>query len=194
VVISAPSGCGKTTVIQEILARRPDFAYSVSTTTRPPRDNETEGVDYYFVTKDEFKRRIENGLFVEWELVHGHYYGTERTAVRDRLERGVNVLLDIDVNGGAHIKRLFPDSLLIFLEPPSIEELQRRLRNRQADDETAIARRLERFPLEMKKGAAYQFHIVNDDLERTVKEILRIIDSQTATEKPSNDQAQYIGK
>lgn len=177
IVISAPSGCGKSTVIKRILAAYPEFVYSVSTTTRPPRRYEIEGKDYNFIDETDFKRRIERNEFVEWSEVHGNYYGTERAAIQSELDKGHHVLLDIDVNGGEVIQRLFPESILIFLEPPSVEELRSRLYKRGTDDEASIKRRLSRFPMEKEKGRRYPHQLVNDDLELTIKQVIDLINS-----------------
>lgn len=177
IIISAPSGCGKSTVIQKILQLRPDYAYSISSTTREPRDYEIDGVNYHFLSHEEFQKRLENGEFVENFEIHGQLYGTERSSIQKQLNVGHNVLLDIDVNGGEAIRDIYPDSILIFLEPPSTTELKKRLIKRGTDDKKAIERRLSRYPMELEKGNKYPHKVVNDDLEQTVKEVLKIIDS-----------------
>jgi len=158
---------------------RPGFTYSVSSTTRSKRSYEVEGVHYHFLARDEFERNIAAGRFLEWAEVHGDLYGTDRQRIEQALSEGKNVLLDLDVNGGEHVQDHFPDSILIFLYPPSLDELRRRLRLRGSDDEVAIERRLSRYPLEKEKGDAYPFRLVNDNLEQTVKEILQILDSNS---------------
>jgi guanylate kinase len=180
IVLSAPSGGGKSTVIKEILKRRPDFSYSISCTTRPIRHYEVEGVHYHYLTEDEFRRRIAGGRFLEWEEVHGNLYGTDREIIEAELAAGKNVLLDIDVNGGEALTQSFPDLLLIFLYPPSIEELRRRLKLRGSDDDESIERRLSRYSMEKEKGDAYPFRIVNDDLEKTIEAVLQLIEQHTA--------------
>ncbi len=180
IVISAPSGGGKSTVIKEIRKRRPDITYSISCTTRPIRHYEKEGVHYYFLTKEEFEHRIAAGRFLEWEEVHGNLYGTDHDTIEESLEAGKNVLLDIDVNGGEAIQQSFPDSLLIFLYPPSLEDLRRRLKERGSDDDVSIERRLSRYAMEKEKGDAYPFRIVNDDLEKTVMAVIKLIEDHTA--------------
>ena len=179
IVLSAPSGGGKSTVIKEILKRRPDFSYSISCTTRQIRHYEIEGVHYHFLTEDEFKRRVAEGRFIEWEEVHGNLYGTDREIIEASLAAGKNVLLDIDVNGGEALTQSFPDSLLIFLYPPSIEELRRRLKLRGSDDDESIERRISRYTMEKEKGDAYPFRIVNDDLEKTIEAVLQLIEQHT---------------
>jgi guanylate kinase len=179
IVFSAPSGCGKSTVIKEILKRRPDFSYSISCTTRPIRNYEVDGVHYHFLTKEEFERRIYAGRFLEWAEVHDNFYGTDRIIMEEALVAGKKVLLDIDVIGGGELRVHFPDSILIFLMPPSTDELRRRLKLRGTDDEAAIERRLSRYPMELAKAQEYPYKIVNNDLEATISEVLRIIDNIT---------------
>lgn len=179
-MLSAPSGGGKSTVIKEILRRRRDFTYSVSCTTRPKRNYEVEGVHYHFLTRAEFERRIAAGRFVEWAEVHNDLYGTDHAIIEQALCEGRNVLLDLDVNGGENITLAFPDSVLIFLYPPSLDELRRRLRLRGSDDEAAIERRLSRYPMEKAKGNIYPFRIINDNLETTVGKVLEILDKESA--------------
>ena len=178
IVISAPSGGGKSAILNEVLRRRPEYAYSLSTTTRPRRHYEVEGEHYHFVSQDEFRRKIKAGDFAEWAEVHGNLYGTQRKTLERELEQGRYVLLDIDVYGGEAIRNLYPDeTIAIFLFPPSITELRRRLANRGSEDSEAIEQRLSRYSMEKKKGEAYPIHIVNDDLEKAVQEVLEVIDS-----------------
>jgi len=177
IVLSAPSGGGKSTIIKDLLKRRPEFVYSVSCTTRPKRDYEVDGVHYYFIGTEEFERRIGAGRFLEWSEVHGDLYGTDRFEIEAALVRGKDVLLDIDVNGGEHIQEHFPDSILIFLYPPSLDELRRRLKLRGADDDTAIERRLARYTMEKAKGDRYPYRLLNDDLEKTIQAVMNIIES-----------------
>jgi len=176
VVLSAPSGGGKSTVIKEILKRHPDFIYSVSSTTRPKRNYEVEGFHYYFLTRAEFEQGITENRFIEFEEVHGDLYGTDRRMIEKALNEGKNILLDLDVNGGDWISHQYPGTILIFLYPPSIEELRERLRRRGADDETTIEKRLSRYPMEKAKGDRYPHHIVNENLEDTIERVLEIID------------------
>ncbi len=177
VVISAPSGGGKTTVIREILKSCDDlFQYSVSATTRKPRGHEKDGVDYYFISEEEFQRRVEAGDFIEWAKVHGHYYGTPRQPIDEAIARGKIIFLDIDVQGGLEIKKQYgDDALLIFIMPPSIEELEKRLRGRKTDSEAEIAKRLAAVPVEIEKSRFYDAVVVNNDLQETVKKVREIV-------------------
>ncbi len=177
VVISAPSGGGKTTVIREILKSGDDlFQYSVSATTRKPRGHEKDGVDYYFISEEEFQRRVEAGDFIEWAKVHGHYYGTPRQPIDEAIARGKIIFLDIDVQGGLEVKKQYgDDALLIFIMPPSMEELEKRLRGRKTDSEAEIAKRLAAVPVEIEKSQFYDAVVVNNDLQETVKKVREIV-------------------
>ena len=164
-------------MIREVLKRRPDFEYSISATTRPKRGHEVDGKDYYFLTREEFKKRIEAGDFVEWAEVHGHLYGTPKSALQAQLAAGKVVLLDIDVDGGLQIRKLFPDrSLLIFLLPPSMEVLTERLKGRSTESDEQIKRRLERIPKEISRAAKYDVIVVNDDFNETVEKVISLIE------------------
>ncbi|HDL78367.1 MAG TPA: guanylate kinase [Bacteroidetes bacterium] len=177
-VLSSPSGGGKTSVIQEILKRKPEYAVSVSATTRPRRGHEINGKDYFFLSEDAFKKAIQKGEFVEWADVHGYLYGTPHASIDSKLKEGKVVLLDIDVEGGMAIKKLFPDqSLLIFLKPPSVEALVRRLKGRSTETEAQIKKRLKRIPMEMAFMEKYDVVIVNDDFNRTVQEVINTIEA-----------------
>lgn len=175
IVISAPSGAGKTTVCKLLAKRNAGLKLSVSATTRPPRKNEQNGVEYFFLTKEEFFKKIKDNHFIEYEEVHGNYYGTLKSAVQDLINNGFSVLLDIDVNGAVNIKKHFPQAILFFLRPPSQEELMRRLIDRRTDSKAEIKKRLKRIPQEYEKAPQFDYDIINDDLYKTVEEIERII-------------------
>ena len=175
VVISAPSGAGKTTIARAILEAHPTLEFSVSATTRPARDGEQEGRDYFFLTKEEFRRRIEEGDFVEWEEIYGNYYGTLRQEVDRALDGGRHILFDIDVKGGLSIRKRYPDSLLIFIRPPDLQVLRERLRNRKTENDAAVSQRMERVPLEMQLGAAFDYQVVNDNLPRAIAEVNGVV-------------------
>ncbi len=175
IVISAPSGAGKTTICHKLLERNPDFRLSISATTRPPRHSEQNGVDYFFLTEQEFREKVSHGEFLEYEKVFDHYYGTLGKTVEDYLHQGHSILFDIDVNGALRIKQNYPTALLIFIRPPSLAELKTRLRNRKTDDPEEIEKRLKRLPEEYAKADFFDYVVVNDDLDRTVEKIEKII-------------------
>ncbi len=159
-----------------MLKRIPGLRFSVSATTRPMRAGEADGKDYYFLTKEEFRRRVRAGEFAEWEEIYGEYYGTLNAEIERALQAGKHLLFDIDVNGAISIKKRFPPALLIFIAPPSEEILLERLRSRHTEDATTLARRMARVPMEMKKGDQFDVRVVNDDLERAVREVQTIIE------------------
>lgn len=174
-VLSAPSGTGKTTLARRILRRFPDAIFSVSVTTRPPRGREVEGVDYHFVSPEEFDRMRREGELLEWAHVHGADYGTPASYARKARE-GALVLFDIDVQGGRQIKRLHPEAATVLLLPPSMEELARRLRARGTDDEATIARRLAAAEAEIEEGRkSYDYCVVNAELDRSEEALLSIV-------------------
>ena len=175
-VLSAPSGAGKTTLARKLLAELQDGVFSVSYTTRRPRGQERDGVDYHFVDVERFQGQIEQGGFVEWAEVHGHFYGSPQSVVEEaRAKRGV-AIFDIDVQGGQAIKRKHPDAVLVFVLPPSMEELERRLRDRKTDSDETIRRRMLAARAEMERGASsYDFIIVNDDFERAYSDLRSVV-------------------
>jgi guanylate kinase len=175
IVISAPSGAGKTSIARSILERTTGFRFSVSATTRPKRETETDGIDYFFLTREEFLHRVQGGAFAEWEEIYGNYYGTLRSEIDRALATGERILFDIDVKGGLSIKRLYPEALLIFVEPPSIEVLYERLRHRGTESEATLKQRMERVPMELALGAGFDHRIVNDVLERAIAEVQGIV-------------------
>ena len=177
VVISAPSGGGKTTVIRRVLASgNGNFKYSISATTRRIRAGEVDGQDYHFLSLEGFKDKKEQGKFVEWAEVHGNYYATPRKPIEKWLNEGKTVFLDLDVNGGLEVKKYFNDSaLLIFIKPLSVESLVQRLKSRKTETQPEIDKRLKRVPDEMHKSQRYDYQILNEDLDNTKTEILEII-------------------
>ncbi len=179
IVISAPSGGGKTTIVKEILTRHPEFQFSVSGTTRPMRTGEVDGVDYFFLTKEEFERLIQRGELAEHELIYGNYYGTLKREVDRALLGNKTMVFDVDVKGGLSIKRLYNNSaVLIFIEPPSITVLEQRLRNRKTEDEETFRKRMERVALELETGKRFDFRVVNNTLPRATDEVDEIIKKQ----------------
>jgi len=183
IVISAPSGSGKTTIAKAIMQKYPRMLFSVSATTRPPRSGELEGRDYFFISKEDFKRRIQTGDLVEWEEIYGDLYGTLKSEVDRALRQGTIMLFDVDVKGGLSIKKVYPsDSVLIFIKPPSFEALERRLMNRKTEDEATIRRRLDRVPMELEKGSQFDWQVVNDDLQTAIHDVDEIIREHTDSE------------
>lgn len=176
VIIAAPSGTGKTTLCTRLLRDIPELMLSVSMTTRAPRGEEKHGEHYFFVTHEEFQARINQNGFAEWAHVHGNFYGTSRDFVEKAFQAGKSLLLDIDVQGADQLKVSYPeDTLRIFLEPPSKEELERRLRTRGTDSEESIQKRLKAVELEMAKKHHFDHAIVNDDLEKAYLQLSGIV-------------------
>jgi guanylate kinase len=178
VVLSAPTGAGKTTIARALVTRRPDIGYSVSATTRAPRPGEADGVAYHFLTREEFHRRVEAGEFLEWAEYAGELYGTLRATVERELAQGRHVVMDIEVEGARQIRRAYPSpqSLMVFLLPPSTEVLIERLRRRKTEVQAVMARRLERAVEELREVADYDYVVINDELEPALAEIERLID------------------
>jgi len=185
IVVSAPSGAGKSTLCNRLVEEFPKIVYSVSCTTRNPRGEEKDGVHYYFLSKKEFKERAKNGEFLEYAKVHGNYYGTLEDTVLFAMEEGCHVLLDIDVQGAQQIRdtlsRLEPRHPIrrgfmdIFISPPSLDELERRLRGRGTDDERVIRKRLDNAKGEMEHAEEYSCQVINDDLEKAYSDLKEII-------------------
>ncbi|MDC0708929.1 guanylate kinase [Stigmatella sp. ncwal1] len=175
-VLSAPSGAGKTTLAHRLLKEVPNAIFSASFTTRRPRGKEQDGVDYHFVDVATFQEKIERSEFVEWAEVHGHFYGSPQSVVEEaRARRGV-AIFDIDVQGGQAIKRKHPEAVLIFVLPPSMEELERRLRDRKTDSDETIRRRMLAARSEIERGiASYDYIVLNDDFERAFQELRSVV-------------------
>ena len=178
IVISGPSGAGKSTVVFKAIEGRDDMCFSTSVTTRKPRPNEVDGREYFFVDLDRFKEMVDNDELLEHAEYVANSYGTPRKYVEDKLESGLNVLLDIEVQGARQIKEKKPDAVLIFIIPPSLDELKRRLVARGTDTERAIEARLIRARQEYKEADFYQYIIVNDDAEKAAKELSAIITAE----------------
>jgi guanylate kinase len=174
-VVSAPSGAGKTTLCRSLRDHFPDLAYSVSFTTRAPRPGERDGVDYRFIPVDEFRRGIEEGRWAEWAEVHGNYYGTSAAALERTLAEGRDLLLEIDVQGCAQIAARFPETVAIFVMPPSFEALRERLTGRGQDDPEVVERRLRAAGAEMDRAKEYRHVIVNDRLETARAELIGVV-------------------
>jgi len=178
VVISAPSGTGKSTIATRLLEEIPSASLSVSCTTRAPRPGETEGEHYFFTTFDEFKRKIEAGEFLEWAIVHGHYYGTPLKALESQLDRGRDVILTIDPQGALSVKRIYPAGVFIFVVPPSWDVLMKRLYKRATDDPKSMEIRVANARKELAYLGHYDYLVVNDDLETAVKQVSAIISAE----------------
>ena len=177
IIITGPSGVGKGTVVKELLDRNKDIWLSISATTRNPRIGEKDGENYYFISDERFKDMIDKKEFLEWAQFAGNYYGTPLSTVNEKIEKGFIVLLEIEVEGAKQIKEKFPESLSIFLLPPSKEELEKRIRNRGTEKEEAIDRRLSRANYEIASSNQFDFVLTNHDVDETVKEVFKIIKS-----------------
>ncbi len=175
-IITAPSGAGKTTLIQKLMKERCDIEFSTSTTTRTKRTNEIDGKDYYFVDKATFDYMISNGEFIEWASVHNNYYGTTIKELKRIVTLNKFCLLDVDVQGGMNLMKYFPKSKTIFIQPPSIDELEVRLRGRHTETEETIRIRLENARKEMEYIKYYRYKVINDEVERAFEELLSILD------------------
>jgi len=179
IVISAPSGSGKTTLCQKLLQDFPMLRLSISSTTRSPRGKEKHGVEYFFLTEMEFKKQIQENCFVEWAQVHGNYYGTSKLFIEDSFKHNYSILLDIDVQGAKQLKKAFPlQCHLIFIAPPSLEELEIRLRARKTDSEDSIQKRLKNASIEMKASQDFDHIVINDTLNRAYQELRTILENQ----------------
>ncbi len=178
IVVSAPSGCGKTTMCHRVIDSMSEIEFSVSYTTRPPRVHETPDVDYHFVNDDAFKALIREGAFLEWAQVFNRLYGTGLREARARLDAGVDVLFDIDVQGGRQMLDKLPEAVLVFIVPPDMQELERRLRDRQTDSAEEIDRRLKSAAAEIKQATFYTHWIVNDSLDEAVDTLETIVRSE----------------
>lgn len=174
-VISGCSGVGKGTVLKEFMARNSqDFLVSISCTTRNPRPGEVDGVNYFFVTKDEFKQCIDEHKFLEYAEFAGNFYGTKKKYINQKLGEGVNVILEIETQGALKVKQQMPEAVLIFIAPPSLEELEHRLRGRHTEDEVAIQKRLHEVSVEIERSKKYDYVVINDSIENTVSELEKI--------------------
>jgi len=177
-VVTGPSGAGKGTLVDRLVAARPECVFSISSTTRPKRSVEQEGVQYEFVTREEFERRRAAGLFIETAEVHGHLYGTPSEFVDANVKAGRVVVLDVDVQGGASIRTARPDAVFVFIYPPSIDSLRQRLLGRRTDDPEVVERRLGNAPGELSQYQQYDYLVVNDDLEQAVARLIAILDAE----------------
>lgn len=175
IAISSPSGGGKTSVIKQILKDFPDIVFSVSVTTRPKRANEVNGIDYFFVSDAEFEKRIKNNEFIEWERFYDYYYGTLKSFVDDNITIGKSVLFEVDVKGALSLKKIYPDSILIFIDPPSFDELVTRLKNRKTESELDLQKRIDRAKMELSFKKDFDYIFVNDKLDKVYFSIKKLI-------------------
>ncbi|WP_088555018.1 guanylate kinase [Calderihabitans maritimus] len=178
IVISGPSGAGKGTLCSALQRKMPNLRYSISATTRPPRKGEIDGVNYYFFSKEEFLKKVEAGEFLEWAEVYGNYYGTLKSEVGKLLKQGADVLLEIDIQGAMQIKKKFPQAVFIFIVPPSLEELRKRIIKRGTDSPEVIEKRLRCAADELSFIDEYDYVVVNDELEKALDKLVAIITAE----------------
>ena len=176
-VLSGPSGAGKGTLVKRVLQRIPDAWVSVSATTRQPRPGEVDGKDYFFLDQPRFDELVSQDGFLEWAHVHGNSYRTLRSRVQERMDEGAQVILEIDVQGAFQVKKAMPEAHLIFIEPPSLEELERRLRGRGTETEEVICKRMKTAEVELAQKMEYDVQVINDELERATDELVSYIGS-----------------
>ena len=174
-VLSGSSGVGKGTVLKGFLDKNPNFMLSISCTTRKPRQGEVDGVNYFFISKDDFKNCIENDKFLEWAEFAGNFYGTKKKYINQCLQVGKDIILEIDTQGALQVKKQMPEAVLIFICPPSYETLESRLRGRHTEDEETIQKRLEQVKVELERAEKFDYKIVNDNLEDAINELSRVI-------------------
>lgn len=182
IVIAAPSGTGKTTIIKAILDLLPEVVYSISATTREKRHNEVDGKDYFFIDEKIFQQKIDDQQFVEWEKVYDYYYGTPKFFVEKIIWEGKSILLEVDVKGALAIKNVYPEANLIYILPPSLEELEKRLRERKTESETDFQKRIERAKMELSLKDKFDYFIVNNNLNTAILEAKEVIEKITNKE------------
>lgn len=194
IVVSGPSGTGKGTICQALLAEHPEILYSISATTRQPRTGEVNGVNYWFTAKDDFKAMIENNELLEWAEVYGNYYGTPIAKIEEMLASGKDVLLEIDTQGAMNVKQKFPQGVYIYILPPSLTELERRIRTRGTDSEESIQRRLQAAADEIQIGVHYNYLVVNDQVREATDTVAAIIAAERWRAERNLDLLEKISK
>ena len=177
-VISGSSGVGKGTVLKKFMERHPDFMLSISCTTRKPRIGEVDGVNYFFVTPEEFQNSIDNDKFLEWAEFAGNRYGTKKKFIKQCLDEGKNVILEIDTQGAFQVKKQMPEAVIIVICPPSLEAHENRLRGRHTENEDAIQKRLHEVKIELERAKNFDYRVINDEVERAITELEKVIDEE----------------
>ena len=195
IIVSGPSGVGKGTIVKKVVEKRTDMFLSVSCTTRAPRDGEIPGVSYHYISEEEFKKRIDEDYFLEWECYVGNYYGTPLAPILSAMEEGKSTILEIEVGGAFQAKRRYPEAVLVFVVPPSFRELKKRLETRDAGNEVALAaieKRMARALEEYEKIVDYDYIIVNDDLDEAVKSLETIIEAGRLSVKNNKETIEKV--
>lgn len=182
-VVSAPSGAGKTTIVKNVLSNLPELNFSISITTRKKREDEIDGVDYHFISEDDFLKRIKKNDFIEWEKFYDYYYGTPKGLIEEKIKSGASVLLEVDVKGALNIKAIYPEAILIYISPPSFEVLVKRLKNRKTEDEIDLKKRIERAKMELSLKGKFDYLVENKNLNNAVSEVKSIIERVITKEK-----------
>ncbi len=191
-VVSAPSGCGKGTILETVLKNNKNIYYSVSATTRSPREGEKEGINYYFLSKEEFQKLIANQGMLEHACFCDNFYGTPRKQVEEKLREGYDVILEIETNGAMQIKKNFPDAILIFILPPSVSELRRRLFKRRTETEEVIEKRLSEAKYEISLAKNYDYIMINAELEKAISDFEAIIAASKLTNKKNSNKIEEV--
>lgn len=193
-VVSAPSGCGKGTILFEVLNKNKNLFYSVSATTRTPREGEIDGVNYYFLSKDEFKREIDNGGMLEYAQYCDNFYGTPKKKVVEKLEQGIDVILEIETNGAMQVKGVMPEAVLIFILPPSVLELRRRLNKRGTEEESVIEKRVKEAEDEIRRAFNYDYIIMNDELNKAIEDFEAVLKASKLTKENNKNMIEEVLK
>ena len=193
-VVSAPSGCGKGTILLEVLNNNKNLFYSVSSTTRTPREGEIDGVNYYFLSKDEFKREIDNGGMLEYAQYCDNFYGTPKKKVVEKLEQGIDVILEIETNGAMQVKGVMPEAVLIFILPPSVLELRRRLYKRGTEEESVIEKRVKEAEDEIRRAFNYDYIIMNDELDKAIEDFEAVLKASKLTKENNKNMIEEVLK